>query len=293
MSYQGKKIISVTPAGRKEYIRILYKYLLANRDIIDEHHWWLNTLNQEDIEEIEMLCDEYPDFFKIIRSETPPDPDIIYKSIYKFFKHCQEPNTVYIRFDDDVLWIDKDAVRNLVEAKLRYPQHLFVSANVINNAICSHIHERMGLFEFIPSHIDGRKFGYDCFDQYGWASGPSAYRVHENFFKAKTNNDMQKYKFNLWILWERVRFSINTICFTGEDMSSIGGEINPEEEQYISSTLPHILNRYNSICGNALVSHFSFGPQLQFLKQTNLLDTYNRLADVELTKKLTDFSYAH
>ena len=68
------KFVTVTPAGRRRYLEVLAAYLLRNRDIIDEHHWWLNTRVPKDIAFIHQLTDRYPDFFRVVAK--PMDPKL-------------------------------------------------------------------------------------------------------------------------------------------------------------------------------------------------------------------------
>ena len=49
------RVISVTPAGRRRYLQALVPYLLRQRHVIDEHHWWLNTTDVDDIHFVERV----------------------------------------------------------------------------------------------------------------------------------------------------------------------------------------------------------------------------------------------
>ena len=56
------RVISVTPAGRRRYLAALIPHLLAQRHVIDEHHWWVNTNDEADAEYIADVTAEHPDF---------------------------------------------------------------------------------------------------------------------------------------------------------------------------------------------------------------------------------------
>ncbi len=64
--FQGRKVVSVTPYGRRRYVEILAHYLLDLRGVIDEHHFWVNTDDREDLAFVEALAAEYPDFFHLV-----------------------------------------------------------------------------------------------------------------------------------------------------------------------------------------------------------------------------------
>ena len=59
------RIVVVTPAGRKRYLEILFRYILKLRPIMDEYRLWVNTENNEDIEYMNenrriMIVDDEP-----------------------------------------------------------------------------------------------------------------------------------------------------------------------------------------------------------------------------------------
>ncbi|NLF83678.1 MAG: hypothetical protein GX568_06815 [Candidatus Gastranaerophilales bacterium] len=282
MSVLGRKVISVTPAGRKRYLKILSRYLLANRHIIDEHHWWINTNDPEDRQYIEQLCEQYPDFFKAIPNPRPIHKNL-FRSIGYFFEGCTEPGTVYVRIDDDVVWIENGAIEKLVKCRLENPEPLIIVANAVNNAICGHLHERFGVYQFNKQMIK-----YKCMCRTGWASPVFAEFTHRTFFRHYNNGELNRYKFPYWIIWEKERISINCICFTGEDMAAIYGMIPDDEEQNITVTIPKKINKYVAICGEALVAHFSFYTQRKHLDSTDILEKYEALADEYLAEPTPD-----
>jgi hypothetical protein len=47
--FDRKKIISVMPSGRLRYMEIALPYILDQQGLIDEHHFWVNTCDSEDI----------------------------------------------------------------------------------------------------------------------------------------------------------------------------------------------------------------------------------------------------
>ncbi|MFA6988975.1 MAG: hypothetical protein WC197_02800 [Candidatus Gastranaerophilaceae bacterium] len=283
MSQIKKKIVTVTPAGRSRFMKILVKYLLANRHIIDEHRWWVNTVNKDDLEYIDSLCKQYPDFFKAVQCPAQVDPSHLIKSVKYFYATCLEPHTVYIKIDDDIVWIEDGAIEKLVKCRLEYTEPLFISANVINNAVCGHLHERMGAYPF-NIREEGAVTIYNSACQMGWQTPPFAEFVHKNFICLLNEKSLYKFKFPLWILWEQNRFSINCICFTGANMAEIYDKIGDNDEEDLTVTIPKIEKNYMAICGESLVSHYSFYTQIKYLEEeTDLLSQYEDLADSYLS----------
>ena len=66
------KIIVVTPAGRKRYLKILLKNLQKQKNDFDEWHLWENTRNKEDeiyIKELEKKYDWIKCIKRILKSD--------------------------------------------------------------------------------------------------------------------------------------------------------------------------------------------------------------------------------
>ena len=274
MSYKGKRIISVTPAGRKRYLEILVEYLLCNRHIIDEHHWWLNTSDKNDIAYIEEITAQYPEFFRIIRGDWAFDRNSRTHSIYHFFKFCTESDTVYVRLDDDLVWVDNDTIEKMVKCKLENPEAFLVFANIVNNSLSSFLYQRLGI---IPYDSLESRVNYDCMDEVGWKDSKFAEHLHRFFLKKLEQRTLSDFYYPNWKLFSE-RASINAICFTGEDMLNAYSFITEAEEHDLTVEIPKQFNRYNLICGDALASHFAFYIQREYLDSTDLLEKYYALA---------------
>lgn len=283
------KIISVTPAGRKRYLEILVPYLLQNRHILSEHHFWLNTKNQEDIDYIVGLGKQYPDFFKINKKEVFEE-NPLHISLWQYWQDYTDPNTIYVRFDDDVCFVEKDAVKNIVEHRIKNPKPFMIYGNIVNNAISSFIHQNNGV---IPKQW--KKVGYECMDKIGWECPRFANRLHNRFLTDLKNKRLKKWKYKNWIMKDFGRYSINVVCWFGKDFQGLKelsikdlrevaltvpqtGEIVDSEESLVSEYLPAKLNRPNEICGNALFGHFAFYTQRKYLENATLLLEKYKLA---------------
>lgn len=53
-----------------------------------------------------------------------------------------------MRLDDDIIWMSQDFVDKMFEARIKYPEPLFIYPNIVNNAIIDYLHQRAGIFEF-------------------------------------------------------------------------------------------------------------------------------------------------
>ena len=52
--YNNKKVVVVTPSGRKTYLNLLKNYIL-NNPIVDEWQLWFNTTDKENINYLKFL----------------------------------------------------------------------------------------------------------------------------------------------------------------------------------------------------------------------------------------------
>src|SRR5581483_7326144 len=283
------KIITVTPAGRKPYLEILAHYLLQNRASITEHHFWINTNTVEDIEYIESLTRQYPDFFKS-RRRPVYDETRLCDSIWQYFQDYAENDTIYIRLDDDICYIAPDAIPNLAAFRAAQREPFLILGNIVNNAICSYYQQQRGLLPLAWGQV-----GNTCMDAVGWESKRFAERLHEKFLADIRQGAVARWKMPPQVLDDYRRFSINVICWRGPDMQHIpeltipnlyvqrlmhplnGKEIY-DEEGALTEYLPAKLGRPNVICGDALFGHFAFYPQRRYLEtMTVLLDDYRGL----------------
>jgi len=268
----------VTPAGRREYLKILYKYLKFQKKYFNNWILWVNTVWEADIEYCKKL-ERDNDWIKIIKPIIIPNGS---ESVYSFYKHSCDPNKIYIKMDDDIVWTEKDFIKNIVDFRISNPDYFLVFANIINNAVIDHLHIRSGAMEI------GEIINYDLFDNVGWARGDVAEKKHNEFIKCIKNNDLNKFKFCKHILFNFERVSINAVCWFGKDFSKFDGIIVPEcnsigvpvkdDEQWLACDYPRSINRANVIYGGAICSHFSFYRQKDFLSKTDILEKYDLLA---------------
>ena len=274
------KLVTVTPAGRRRYLEILVRHLLRQRDHVAQHQFWLNTTDQDDIAWMEATCRRHPDFFELVRRPLDFNMDVGPR-IWQFAQDCVDPDTVYVRMDDDICYIADDALKNIFRFRVEHPEPLLVLGNIVNNAVCTHFHQRAGL---LP-----RRWGdvrLDCMDEIGWRQGLFASRVHRKFL-----HDVRAGRTDAW---KQVpmdfggvdRFSINVICWSGADFRDIPEITDPTilEEPFLTEELPRRAGRPNAICPDALFAHYAFWTQRTYVESTSpfLLRQYRELAETGL-----------
>jgi hypothetical protein len=259
-------IIVVTPAGRKHYLELLKDYIL-NDESVYEWHLWDNCRKQSDREYIQEL-ERCHNKIKIIRIDNPDGTN---RSVNLFYQFCKDPDTFYIKIDDDVVYVEKDCFRKLFEHALSTrDQHIWWSPLVINNAICSWLIKYHGNAEISDA------LSCQANDNIGWKSAKFASKIHHIFLDKIKNGEINDFKTNNFSI-SLSRFSINCIGFFGEDVIKYEQKFcpaNTDDEEWISAVLPTITGRSGQVVGNIIVSHFAFFTQEYELLYEKLLEKY-------------------
>jgi len=265
--------IIVTPAGRKRYLEILHKNLLKCKDEFDEWIIWVNTTNDEDVKYLEDLEKNY-EHIKLQYSEFPIDPNGSHTAtICHFFKKCVDENSVYLRLDDDIVYIHKNSIKDLFDFRIENKDYFLVFGNILNNAIITNLYQRNNLLKDFPP------VGYDCLDSNGWLNSHFSLQLHNFFLDKQKSQKIEDFFINNWVLENFERCSINSISWIGKTFKEFNGEVDPAEETWLSSDKPKQLNKPNIIFGKSLFCHYAFGPQRPFLETTDILEKYKQIKD--------------
>lgn len=275
-----KKII-VTLTHRIKNIEFFAKLLDKQLDSFDEWHIWFNSKNNNERARIQLLIDGRKG--KIIEPQYS-DPDKGLANVPAFWKiDSTDSDAMYIKFDDDIVWMENNLIQKLFDFKLNHPNYFIVSANVINNAVISYLHMRFG---HIPlNHFDTSNFvnKIPCTDNFlchnGWANPIIAEYIHKIFIEDIKNNNISKWYFPNWILDPQQMLSINTICWMGQDMNTLLSAMNMGEndEYFIMNYGTARTGKRNIVYGNAVSSHYAFHTQKSYLDSTEILKSYHDL----------------
>lgn len=275
---RGKRVVVFTPWGRELTASILFRYL--ERDwhagVVDE---WMICMNIDpdqhmDRDYAHRLAAEH-EWINVY--DRPPGEVLWPKQMNtgKFYQYMQDDGTVYVRMDDDIVWIEDHAVERLVEQRLDNPMPFVVFPIIWNNAVCSHYLQQMSI---IPE--EWGTVTNHCMDYYGWRDVNFAVNMHEYLLDAIEDDDVRKCFMHHSIqLPVGHQFSVSCFAQSGTEYSKVDGILGGEEEGWHTIKKPYELQRPNLIVPNALVSHFSFYHQRDFLiNYTNILDRYRRLS---------------
>lgn len=272
----GKKVIVFTPWGRELTASLLFKYLERDYEngVIDEWHLWMNTdEDQQSDRDYGYALAKDNDWIKTL--ERPEGPVLHPKQMntgrfYQYYK--DDTDAVLVRMDDDIVWIEKNAIERLVTYRLQNKFPFAVFPLIWNNAVCS-FYLQQG--EQMPSWWG--TVGNHCMDPVGWADAQFAEHIHRHLLDCIENDLVDHlYMHTSIMLPAGHQFSVS--CFATPVEAYIDG-VPGEEEAWHTIEQPYEQQRPNVIVPNSLISHFSFFPQRNYLlNHTNLLERYRQLA---------------
>lgn len=265
----GYKIVAVTFAGRRATMPLLERLLCPHAPggsgLINEWLLGWNVRDPADAPHVRRLAEELP-WARVV--EKAPGAH----NFCDFYPHLQDPRAIYLKLDDDVIWAEPGAIPRLLRFRVEHPEYSLVSANVVNNLPLTWLHQHLGV-------LDQRaRVGWDPFDPLAWGSGPFAEHVHRRLIASARAGELGRWKFDRFLMDPRERFSINCVSFFGSDLAR-AGRFFGNDEIYLSTEFGRRIGKQAAYCGQALVSHYSFGPQHAHLERTDVLEQYRRLAE--------------
>jgi hypothetical protein len=244
--------------------------------VVDRVQFWMNTLDAADLAWMhDYKAKRDPNNW--IELVKPPqgtviNPQILWHSVCRFYRYACDAGTVYVKVDDDICDIDT-LERFIAFLDFRIDNDYFlVSANVLNNAILTHYHQRFGNLK-----TDRGIVGNESHDRLGLYNGEFAEYTHEQLL----DDDLDRFRDNFprcVILHGYERICINWVAWRGEDMTLYGGDVAKEDEMDLTVWKPSALGRPCAIFGGLVVVHFSFGPQSRHMTKTGYLEMYRRKA---------------
>jgi hypothetical protein len=265
----GHRIVCVTPAGRRRYLRLLIPYVLSCPNV-DRYDLWVNTPDSADLAFMEAVAgiDARIRLVPLPEGQKPGPA-----AIAAFWPSATEPDTVYVRFDDDVVWIDPGFFDTLLAFRLKHPEYFAVAPLLINNAMGTYLLQTFGKVRI------SRPVGPDRFDPVGWINPTLARSLHAFFQELVATGEVDRLTCGRLPLSGNC-FSINCISWFGRDFAAFGGQVpkGEDEEAAASCTLALRAGRTNAVETAAVAAHFAFYTQRDLMDRSGLLDGYVRLA---------------
>lgn len=267
------KLIVVTPAGRERYLRLLAHYVLGS-GAVDGWQLWDNCRNESDRSYLQRLAASDPRC-SIKRLDSANGTS---DNIGEFFRFCDDPDALYLRLDDDVVFAEPGFFERFkTRAMESRGTALWFAPLIANNAVCSSLIQHLSKVT-----IDG-PITCQAMCPQSWAYADFPMALHPVVIEAARSKRLDAFRVPDRDV-RMGRFSINAIAFFGAEIIELGELFHPpdrNEEEWFSVLLPAKLNRCGKIFGDLLVAHFSFYKQERRLLQTNILEDYYTLAGLE------------
>ncbi len=267
------KLIVVTPAGREKYMRLLSHYVLGS-DEVAEWHLWENCRNEADRKYLHKLAASDPRC-KLKQLDGAKGG---WGIIGEFFQFCDDREALYLRLDDDIVYIESGFFRRFIErAKAERGKSIWFAPLIINNTVCGSLIKNLSKVE-----IDGVVTA-QAMCPWAWKYPNFPEALHPVFIEAVKSGRLDDFRVPDREL-RMGRFSINAIGFFGSDRVDLGETFMPPgcqtEEEWLSVVLPMKLDRAGKVLGDLIVSHFSFYTQERRLLQTDILEGYYEIAGI-------------
>lgn len=293
MTYDNRPVVAFTPFGRERTVSVLLPYLRREHEqgLLDQWLLYLNTDDDQvsDLAYAYSLARDYPWIHTLDRPAGMPRMTPKQRNTGYVYRYFTDPAAVYVRFDDDIIWLHEKALHNLVKSKTEMGDPILASFPIIwNNAIISWYGQQLGI---IP-----REFGEVqqpfCMDPVGWADGMFGVNIHRQLLNLIEAGTPEKAFFYQDLpLAPQQQFSVSCFAVEGRDYCALtppGVLDYPEEEHWHTVHRPAKVGKSNVIVGDALVSHFTFFPQRLDRRYPGIADRYDEIlaAYRDLSRKI-------
>ena len=264
--YGEHKVVCLTPAGRRRYMRLLVPQVLASR-IVDRYDLWVNTAVPADLAFFRGL-ERIDPRVRLVPHPTGAAASV--EAIGAFSRLAMDPDTIYVRLDDDIVWLESGFFETLLAFRVAHPEYLMVMPLVLNNAICSNILQTFGKI------VASRHIATTCLDKVGWRDPDFALAFHRFVLDVIRRGEVHRLHCGP-VEIALNRFSINCITWFGHDMAMTGGVVGADEEEELSAVMAARLRRRNCFITDVAAAHFAFYSQRERLDPSDVLAGYEEV----------------
>lgn len=283
--------------GRHKNLFILDSYLFRNLrrngGVIDQVVFGIHKASATDMQALDYLLANRPNEYSKIHAEQPKDD---WKSFRRAWTYVFEKNskvdhgkrTMWLKIDDDIVYIQDGAIEQLTLYKLlKKRQCGIVSANVVNHSVLASVQQRIGVYQAAYAadwkwkrnvkRFDHWTYEYDPWGRCSLWSYDCARNTHENFlYNIQQDQDLNMYKgFHIWDFHSDKkydRYSVNVVMLTTEEYRDFityqecpgpccHQKMMFDDELCLSSILPKIRERHQCAVADAVMAHFSYQTQ--------------------------------
>lgn len=238
--------------------------------VIDEIIFWVNT---EDAEDIAWMAEQTDCRMLFLENNLPVDMH----RLGSFWVTCDQQDTIYVKIDDDIVWIEPGAIDRLVQYRYENPKPFLVFPMILNNYMTSWLlQSRTDCFKDCPN------FTRNPFCPNGWRNGDAAVQLHNEVLEKIDRGMVSDFKIaQPYTVDDYLRNSVNVISWFGSDYPTIvkfQRGITNREEPFVTTFIPMFLNRPVVFMNEAVFVHFAYFPQRPIVDATDILQRYEKLS---------------
>ena len=231
--YQDHKVVIVVLATQQKYLQVLLSQI-ATYKIVDECHLVVNTEDAQEISYMTTYCNAN-DWCSMEQLPVGGTASSCYVNL------C-DPDTVYLKMDESIVAVDTaEHLADFIDFRINNPGYFVVIANIINNALVSHLQQKAGVLG-----LDAGTAGFHHADLVGNKSNEFAAYVHQEVLAAK--RDLSRFHLpSRHILFHYDQMSLTAFSWLGNEFAKFGGRVPPDADGWLSTVKPSELKRPNVI----------------------------------------------
>ena len=274
--HQDRKVIAWTPFGRTLPVSILFRYMQRDHaaGVLDE---WLLCMNAYDDNHSGFARSLAAEHDWINLREIPEVPASPHK-IARFYDFLTDKQVIYLRFDDDIVYVHDQAMARMADAALTWDGILAAFPVIINNAVVSWHLQNEGKVPFDHGTVTTP----ECLNTVGCSDPVFAEGLHRHALSLLEAGKAEKLFLEAPVtLGVDQRFSVNAFGLSGIDVFPGVDLYNAGEEGWMTQVFPGIAGKRNMIVPDALVAHFSFHPTWDYMAGTDIMSRYAALSEKE------------
>jgi hypothetical protein len=201
-----------------------------------------------------------------------PKDALFYTRAYQYYNANRDAyeDDIILKCDDDIVYFDLDKLNDFISFRKQNEQYFLISANVVNNGVCAHFQQKMGLIpaerlecELPPGGLCGSL----------WNDGAKAETIHRLFLDAESSFDTADASPIVW----NERVSINFIALLGRDLIHIP-DVTQDDEHDLCYGVRKRARKQNCILPQFVASHLSFWRQDEAMQVGEIIKGYEALA---------------
>jgi hypothetical protein len=282
------KVVAVIFWGRRRYTSLLRPYLMrelaVNGGVVDEIMLCVNTEDTLDVAASNHWVRSAANLVRSVSVTGKKGPGGL---PIDGLQYCIEtvmqgqPQTVFIKIDDDIVRIEEGSLSHLVSHLIFHPsatfrRHGLVSANVVNHGHLATVHAALGAWSF----NEGEEYDFFKYSaQHPTSLVTSGERQHQAYLSHVKEKTTDVYRFRAFDMNQcscvgqinpramnrctggvYYRWGINLIAFGGEyiDKQKLP---NDNDEWWLTAGWREWLGEHAEVVGDAIAVHFAYSRQ--------------------------------